>query len=88
LTPIQAPTEADLSTDEAVAPRPAPLTAADPRAMLPIEEVATLLDVSVRTLKRQHEADPGGYPAERIGGLWRIPRWWVERKVACGTPAT
>lgn len=55
----------------------------DPRRMLPIEEVATLLDVSVDLLKRQHRADPAEYPANRIGILWRIPRWWVERKIAC-----
>ncbi len=59
------------------------LAADDPRAMLPIDEVATLLDVSVKCLKDQHRADPGGYPADRIGVLWRIPRWWVERKIAC-----
>lgn len=59
------------------------LAAGDPRAMLPIEEVARLLDVSVKCLKDQHRADPAAYPAERVGVLWRIPRWWVERKIAC-----
>ena len=57
--------------------------------MLPIEEVAVLLDVSVALLKRQHMADPEDYPADRVGTLWRIPRWWVARKIACrkdGTP--
>jgi hypothetical protein len=51
--------------------------------MLPIEEVATLLDVGTALLKRQHLTDPAGYPAEKVGTLWRIPRWWVERKIAC-----
>jgi hypothetical protein len=50
--------------------------------MLPIEEVAELLDVSVALLKRQHLANPDEYRAERVGTLWRIPRWWVERKIA------
>lgn len=66
----------------AVLQRPSP-DAADHRAMLPIEEVATLLDVSVQLLKRQHLADPAGYPARRVGVLWRIPRWWVDRMIAC-----
>jgi hypothetical protein len=65
-----------------------PLAANDPRAMLPIEEVAVLLDVSVALLKRQHLADPARYPAERVGTLWRLPRWWVERKIACSAEAT
>ena len=56
--------------------------ASDDRLMLPIEEVATLLHVSVALLKRQHLANPGDYPAERIGVLWRIPRAWVEAKTA------
>jgi hypothetical protein len=51
--------------------------------MLPIEEVAVLMDVSVALLKRQHTEHPDDYPAERVGTLWRIPRWWVERKIAC-----
>jgi len=51
--------------------------------MLPIEEVAVLLDVSVALLKRQHLAAPAEYPAERVGTLWRMPCWWVERKIAC-----
>ena len=50
----------------------------DPRIVLPIEEVAVLLDVSVALLKRQHLADPDAYPAERIGVLWRIPTAWVR----------
>jgi hypothetical protein len=57
--------------------------------MLPIEDVAELLGVSVALLKRQHLADPAEYPAERVGTLWRMPCWWVERKIACrkdGTP--
>jgi hypothetical protein len=75
--------EAVLSAD-ATAVRPATFLAADDRrAMLPIEEVATLLAVSVKCLKDQHRADPAAYPAERVGVLWRIPRWWVERKIAC-----
>lgn len=56
------------------------LSPADQRLMLPIEEVAYLLDVSVALLKRQHLADPQNYPAERVGVLWRIPRAWVEHK--------
>jgi hypothetical protein len=51
--------------------------------MLPIDEAAVLLDVSPRLLKRQHRSDPESYPAQRIGVLWRIPRWWVEAKIAC-----
>jgi hypothetical protein len=74
-----------LSAD--VAARPS-LGTDDPRAMLPIEEVAVLLDVSVALLKRQHLADPGAYPAERVGTLWRLPRWWVERKIACSAEVT
>ena len=64
------------------------LAAEDPRAMLPIEEVAVLLAVSVALLKRQHFANPVEYPAERVGTLWRLPRWWVERKIACNAEAT
>lgn len=55
--------------------------------MLPIEEAAVVLAVSVALLKRQHLANPAEYPAERVGTLWRIPRWWVERKIACQPPA-
>lgn len=66
----------------AVLPRTTAATG-DPRAMLPIEEVAVLLDVSVQLLKRQHAADPASYPARRVGVLWRIPRWWVDRMIAC-----
>jgi len=69
-------------------PQPTFLATGDRRAMLPIEEVAGLLDVSVALLKRQHLADPEGYPADRVGTLWRIPRWWVERKIACKKDAT
>ena len=61
-----------------------PLSADDPRRMLPLSEVAILLDVDSTTLIRNHERDPDGYPAERVGQLWRVPRWWVERKIACG----
>ena len=78
-----------MSADGAVAPQWPFLPPGDPRAMLPIEEVAVLLDVSVALLKRQHLADPGEYPAERVGTLWRMPCWWVARKIACrkdGTP--
>jgi hypothetical protein len=57
------------------------LSSEDPRRMIPIQEVADLLDVDPQLLKRQHQADPDNYPAERIGTLWRIPRWWVERKI-------
>lgn len=60
------------------------LAASDKRAMLPVGEVAELLDVSEKMLKEQHRADPQRYPAERVGTLWRIPRWWVEQKIACG----
>lgn len=56
--------------------------ASDDRLMLPIEEVAKLLHVSVALLKRQHLADPAEYPAVKIGSLWRIPRAWVEAKTA------
>jgi hypothetical protein len=71
-------------TADATAASSRPLLAADdPRAMLPIEEVATLLDVSVALLKRAHLANPDEYPAERVGTLWRLPRWWVERKISC-----
>lgn len=63
------------------------LAADDPRAMLPVDEVAVLLDVSVRLLIRAHRADPDAYPAERVGTRWRMPRWWVERKIACQPPA-
>jgi len=62
------------------------LTANDRRLLLPIEEVAGLLDVSIATLKRQHLADPASYPAKRIGTLWRIPRAWVEAQAAWPTP--
>lgn len=76
-----------MSADETL-PRQQPVLGADdPRAMLPIEEVAVLLDVSVKLLRRQHEVNPAEYPAEQVGILWRIPRWWVERKIAC-SPAT
>ena len=61
--------------------RPA-LPASDRRQLLPIEEVAAMLDVSVALLKRQHCADPDEYPAVRVGVLWRIPRAWVEQKIA------
>jgi hypothetical protein len=80
--------EAALSADGSVVALQAFLPAGDRRAMLPIEEVAELLSVSVALLKRQHLADPAGYPAERVGTLWRIPRWWVERKIACTKGAT
>ena len=74
-----------LSTDVTEQPF---MAADDRRAMLPIEEVAVLLDVSVGLLKRQHLADPARYPAERVGTLWRIPCWWVARKIACSAEAT
>lgn len=61
--------------------RPA-LPASDRRVLLPIDEVAGMLDVSVALLKRQHLADPAEYPAVRVGVLWRIPRAWVEQKIA------
>ena len=69
-----------MSADGAVAPQWPFLPPGDRRAMLPIEEVAVLLDVSVALLKRQHLADPAAYPAERIGVLWRIPTAWVRSK--------
>lgn len=72
-----------MSADGAVASQWSFLAPGDRRVMLPIEEVAVLLDVSVALLKRQHMADPKGYPAERVGTLWRMPCWWVERKIAC-----
>jgi hypothetical protein len=72
-----------LTADATAAIRCKALDADDPRAMLPIEEVAVLLDVSVALLKRQHLANPAEYAAERVGTLWRIPRWWVERKISC-----
>ena len=72
-----------MSADGAVVPQWPFLAPDDRRAMLPVEDVAELLDVSVALLKRQHMADPEGYPADRVGTLWRIPRWWVERKIAC-----
>jgi hypothetical protein len=75
--------ETVLSTDKAVASQRPTLGTDDPRAMLPIEEVAALLDVSVKLLRRQHEVNPAEYPADQVGVLWRIPRWWVERKIAC-----
>ena len=71
-----------MSTAAAEARPYAPLSAEDPRQMLPLGEVATLLDVDPTTLMRSHERDPAAYPAERVGTLWRIPRWWVERKIA------
>jgi hypothetical protein len=55
--------------------------------MLPLVEVARLLDVDPDVLKRQHQANPAGYPAERVGKLWRMPRWWVESKIACEVSA-
>ena len=61
-----------------------PLSADDPRQMLPLPEVATLLDIDPTTYVRNHRRDPDAYPADRVGKLWRIPRWWVERKIACG----
>lgn len=76
-----------MSADTDTTPNRAGLLGDDPRAMLPIEEVAVLLAVHVRTLKRLHEQNPDEYPAEQIGVSWRIPRWWVERKVACRPPA-
>jgi hypothetical protein len=76
-----------LIADKTDPPQQATLSADDPRAMLPIEEVAVLLDVSVKLLRRQHETNPAVYPAEQVGVLWRIPRWWVERKIAC-SPVT
>lgn len=75
--------EAALSADGTAVQRWECLSPADPRRMLPIEDVAVLLDVSVKLLKQHHLADPAAYPAERVGTLWRIPRWWVERKIAC-----
>jgi hypothetical protein len=71
-----------LSAEVITARRCKPLSPADRRLMLPIEEVAVLLDVSVGLLKRQHLASPDDYPAERIGVLWRIPRAWVEARTA------
>ena len=59
-----------------------PLPESDTRQLLPIDEVAAMLDVSVALLKRQHLADPDAYPAVRVGVLWRIPRKWVEQKIA------
>lgn len=72
-----------MTADATAAIRCHGLDADDPRAMLPIEEVAVLLSVSVALLKRQHHANPVEYPAERVGTLWRIPRWWVARKISC-----
>lgn len=63
-----------------------PLSSSDRRLMLPIEEVAELLDVSVALLKRQHLANPDEYPATRIGVLWKIPRAWVEAVTAWPRP--
>ena len=77
-----------MSADGAVAPQWPFLPPGDRRAMLPVEEVAVLLDVSVALLKRQHLADPAEYPAERVGTLWRMPCWWVERKIACRKDGT
>jgi hypothetical protein len=71
-----------LSADATAVQQCEPLSAADRRLMLPIEEVAALLDVSVALLKRQHLANPDEYPAQRIGVLWRIPRAWVEARTA------
>ena len=72
-----------LSTDAAAIEPCAFLPAEDRRAMLPIQEAAILLDVDPELLKRQHRADPVNYPAGRVGTRWRIPRWWVEQKIAC-----
>jgi hypothetical protein len=71
-----------LSADGTVVNFRRSLTADDRRLLLPIEEAAGLLDVSIATLKRQHLADPANYPAKRIGTLWRIPRSWVEAQAA------
>jgi hypothetical protein len=59
-----------------------PLSPADRRLLLPIEEVAAMLGVSVPLLKRMHLSNPDEYPAERIGVLLRIPRSWVVAKTS------
>lgn len=57
------------------APLSADVTAADPRVLLPIDEVAELTGVSEATLRRSA-------PIRRIGSRTLIPRAWLDRLAA------
>ncbi len=59
---------------------------ADKRLLLPLGEVAEMLDVSRSTVVRAYQA--GEFPVVKFRGTYRVPRRFVEQMLASAVPGS